>query len=88
VTSDRRFEDTVSVDDLMKKPEKELLTMIYIQAVQTNGTVAQSCKDIAELQTDMKDKIGWKLFRNFGIILTTLIAIITILSLIIDKVIK
>jgi hypothetical protein len=84
----RRLEDNISVDDLMKKPQKELLTMIYIQAVKMNGTIKQNCNDISELQTEMKDKIGWKLFKNFGIVLTVIFTVISIVAVIIDKVIK
>lgn len=79
----KRFEDNVSVEDLMKKPQKELLVEIYIQTVKTNGTVAQNCKDINILQTDMKDKIGMKLFRNLTIVLGVIIAFATLIQLII-----
>ena len=56
----KRFEDTMSVEDLMKKPQKELLAEIYIQTLKTNGTVDRNCKDIESLQIEMKDKIGNK----------------------------
>lgn len=52
---DRRFEDKVSAEDLLKKPPKEIQIMTYIQVVKTNGQVIQNTKDI-------KEKIGWKLF--------------------------
>jgi hypothetical protein len=81
MSDEKRFEDRVSVDDLMKKPQKELLTMIYIQTVKTNGTVAENCKDIASLQLDMKDKIGMKLFRNLTIILGVIITATTLIQL-------
>ncbi len=84
----RRFEDKVEIADLMKAKSKELMARIYQQVLKTNGTVTQNCKDIEELQADMKDKIGWKLFKNFGIILTVIFTVVTILSVVIDKVIK
>ena len=56
--SDRRFEDKVSVDDLLKKPVKEILIMTYVQTVKTNGQVAENCDTIAKLQEEIKDKIG------------------------------
>ena len=84
----KRFEDKVEIADLLKQPQKEILARIYQQVLKTNGTVSQNCKDITSLQDDMKDKIGWKLFKNFGIVLTTIVTVITILSLIINMVIK
>ena len=38
---DRKFEDKVSVEDLLKKPAKEIQIMTYLQAVKTNGTVSR-----------------------------------------------
>jgi len=45
---DRRLEDKISVEDLMKKPQKELLTMIYLQACKIKGQVAENIRDIQE----------------------------------------
>jgi len=53
---DRRFEDTLSVEDLLKKPAKEIQIMTYLQAVKTNGTVTRHDKCINALEEDMKDK--------------------------------
>ena len=64
---DKRFEDKVSVEDLFKKPAKEIQIMTYLQAVKTNAQVARNIKDIEEnasrikaIKTDVKDKIGIK----------------------------
>ena len=64
---DRKFEDKVSVEDLFKKPAKEIQIMTYLQAVKTNAQVARNIKDIEEnasrikaIKTDVKDKIGIK----------------------------
>ena len=56
--ADRRFEDKVSVEDLLKKPVKEILIMTYVQTVKTNGQVAENCDTITKLQEEIKDKIG------------------------------
>jgi len=45
------FEDKMSVEDLMKKPQKELMVEIYIQTVKTNGAVTRHNKDIETLKT-------------------------------------
>ena len=78
----RRFEDNISIDDLMKKPTKELLVMNYVQAVRTNGTVQKHEKDIECLKEDMKDKIGMRLFAW----LSGAIAFVIILFNVIDRV--
>ena len=64
---DRKFEDKVSVEDLFKKPAKEIQIMTYLQAVKTNAQVARNIKDIEEntsrikaIKTSVKDKIGIK----------------------------
>ena len=79
------FEDKVEIADLMKTTSKVLIAKIYQQVLKTNGTVAQNCKDIGELQTDMKDKIGLKLFRNLTIILGVLITASTIIQILIHS---
>ena len=55
---DKRFEDKVSVNDLLKKPAKEIQIMTYLQTIKTNGTVTRHDKCIETLEKDMKDKIG------------------------------
>uniref|UniRef100_A0A6H1ZD87 Uncharacterized protein n=1 Tax=viral metagenome TaxID=1070528 RepID=A0A6H1ZD87_9ZZZZ len=78
----RRFEDKVGIEELMDTPDKELMARIYQQVLKTNGTVTQHCKDISELQTEMKEKISWKVIRNMIILLTIIISILSIPSLI------
>jgi 1,4-dihydroxy-2-naphthoate octaprenyltransferase len=96
----RRFEDTISIEDLMKKPVKELLVMSYMQGVKTNGTVIQNCNDIKELKSDiklkandtevvelkkeMKDKIGMKLFAIITGIVGLLIVIFNVIARVIQ----
>ena len=80
MTEEKRFEDKLSIADLMKKSQKELIANIYQQVVKTNGIVKQNCSDIESLQTDMKDKVGFKLIRNISIILGLLITITAILQ--------
>ena len=72
---DRKFEDKVSVEDLFKKDTKEILIMTYMQAVKTNSQVAENIKNIEEnaicvkdIKTELKDKIGIKLFKIITII--------------------
>jgi len=64
---ERKFEDKVSVKDLLKKPTKDILIMTYLQAAKTNAQVARNIKDIEEnasrikaIKTSVKDKIGIK----------------------------
>ena len=78
----RKLEDNVSMEDLLQKPEKDLLIMIYIQAVKTNGTVAENYKDIATLKVEMKDKIGMKLFAW----LTGAVAFLIVLFNVLDRI--
>jgi len=75
-----RFEDKLSIPDLMKKPQKELTAMIYQQVVRTNGTVRQNCSDIDNLQKEIKDKVSFKFIRNLSIILGLLITITALLQ--------
>jgi len=76
-----KFEDKISVQDLMKKPQKELLTMIYIQTVKTNGQVRTNTGDIETLQSDVKSKIGWKIFVVGTSILTAVILMFNLINL-------
>ena len=80
MTNENRFEDKLSIADLMKKPQKELIACIYQQVVKTNGIVRQNCNDIEDLKTEMKDKVGFKLIRNLSIILGLLITITALLQ--------
>ena len=77
---DRRFEDKLSVGDLLKKPAKEIQIMTYLQAVKTNAQVAKNIENIEKnascietIKTDVKDKIGVKLFKIITIIAMALL---------------
>ena len=61
----KRFEDYVSVEDLERLEPQVLMAKIYVQTLKTNGAVAQNCKDIADLQIEIKDKIGVKELLRF-----------------------
>ena len=90
----RRFEDNVSVHELMQLPTKELMAKIYIQALKTNGTTTANCQeitvikedlkdkadktDVESVKTEVKDKIGTKLFAILSAILGVIIAGATI----------
>ena len=80
----RRFEDTVSIHDLMNLPDKELMAKIYIQTLKTNGTVRKHEDDIEYLQKEMKDKIGWKMFTVLTGVISFLIILFNILNLIME----
>jgi len=84
MNDNKRFENKISIADLMKKPDKELLVEIYIQALITNGNVATNKGNITNLQKDIKDKIGMKLFG----LLTGIIAFLIIMFQVLDMVIK
>ena len=80
MAEESRFEDKLSIADLMKKPQKELTAMIYQQIVRTNGIVRQNCSDIESLKMEIKDKVGFKFIRNLSIILGLLITITALLQ--------
>ena len=96
MTDEKRFEENVSIADLMKKPQKELLANIYQQVLRTNGTVRQNCKDIDDvetdvegLQTEIKEKIGMKellRFEKIFAIVAGIAGFIIILFNILDRV--
>ena len=77
---ERKFEDKVSVEDLFKKPTKDILIMTYLQAAKTNAQVAKNIENIEKnascietIKTDVKDKIGVKLFKIITIIAMALL---------------
>jgi len=77
---DRRFEDKVSVEDLFKKPAKEIQIMTYLQSVKINGQVARNIESIEKnaiciegIKDELKDKIGIKLFKIITIISAALL---------------
>ena len=78
----KRFEDNISVDDLMKLDEKTLMTKIYVQVLKTNGTVRSHDKDIECLQNEIKDKIGWKMFTILISAVSFLIILFNVLDLV------
>ena len=80
----KRFEDKVIIEDILKEPSKIVIAKIYLQTLKTNGMVTQNSEDIVVLQDDMKDKIGWKLFKKIAIFLTVIISILTVPSVIIN----
>ena len=82
---ERKFEDKVSVEDLFKKDTKEILIMTYMQTVKTNAQVARNIKDIEEnasrikvIKTELKDKIGVKLFKIITIIAMALLVVFNV----------
>ena len=80
---DRRFEEKVSIEEILaNNKQKELLAKIYLQTLKTNGTVKQNCEDIEQLQIQMRDKIGWKLFASLVGILTALIVLFNVLNMV------
>lgn len=88
---DRRFEDKVSIDDVLKDNpnNKILLAKIYLQCRETNGTVGRHDKCIENLKTDIKDKIGLKELSRVQKIfawITGLIAFVLIAFNIFDRV--
>jgi len=85
MAEENKFENKLPIVDLMKKSQKELIACIYQQVVKTNGIVRQNCNDIEDLKTEMKDKIGIKLFRNLTIILGLFITIATLLGILIGR---
>lgn len=76
----KSFEDKMSVEDLMKKPQKELLTMIYIQTVKTNGTVQDHEDRIDCLEKDNKSTIKTKIFVLIASVLGIIITLFGILD--------
>ena len=76
-----RFEDTVSVKDLMNIPQKELMVKIYIQTLKTNGDVTEHREKIDKLEKEVKEKIGWKVFATLTGILVLLITTFNVLNL-------
>lgn len=76
----KRFEDTLSVEDLMKKPQKELLANLYIQTLKINGTVRRNCKEIEDLENKVDEKIGWKIFAVISGVLMVIIVLFNMLD--------
>ena len=88
---DRRFEDKLSMEEMMKKPAKVVRAMTYMQVVKTNGTVTRHENEIGDLQKDIKDKIGIAELNRMQKIfawITGSIAFILIVFNIIDRIIR
>jgi len=80
---DRRFEDIVTVKDILKENnQKELLAKIYIQTLKTNGQVRENCEEIETLKRECKEKIGWKVFATISGILAAIIVLFNVLNII------
>jgi len=84
MANENRFEDKLSVADLMKKPQKLLIANIYQQVVKTNGTVRNHEERLDKVETGLENKMDWGQFKRLGIILTLIISLLTIPSLIIN----
>lgn len=80
MSNERRFEDSVSVKDLMTMDDKELMANIYIQTLKTNGQVKANTQDIECLQKEMKDKIGWKIFATLTGVITFVFVLFQVLN--------
>lgn len=96
----KRFEDYISVEDLMKKPQKELMAQIYVQTLKTNGTISLHCQqideihadlktkassiDLEDIRRDLKDKIGQKIF----VILASILGVVMVIFNIWDRLIQ
>ena len=72
------IEDEIKLEDILKEPTEIVMAKIYIQTLKTNGIVRRHETDIGCLKTDMKNKISWDGLKKFGIIITIIIALLTI----------
>ena len=61
----RRFEDKLTLEDLLKKPAEEIRALTYMQTVKTNGTVIRHEKEIQRLEDEMDTKCDKD---HFGVI--------------------
>lgn len=78
-----RFEDKVPIADLMKKNTKELLMMIYIEQIKTNGNIKNHDTRITCLEEDNKHTIKTKIFIVGASILGFIIILFQILDMVI-----
>jgi len=97
----RKFEDNINIHELMTLPQKELMAMMYVQTLKTNGAVAANCQEIMDIKTELKDKadkteitdikdevkdkIGTKLFSILAAILGVIITGATIAQFFIGR---
>ena len=82
------IKDKIDAKDLNKKPGRELLIMIYMQTIKTNGIIADHERRIHIIEKLVNDKIGLKLFKNISIALGTIMILFTILNIIIDLLVE
>lgn len=78
----KRFEDTISIHDLMSMPQKELMAKIYIQTLKTNGTVKDHEGRIDCLEKEDKNNIKTKVFTIGSTIIGFLIILFQVLNLV------
>jgi hypothetical protein len=78
----KRFEDTISIHDLMSMPQKELMAKIYIQTLKTNGTVKDHEGRIDCLEKEDKQNIKTKVFTIGASVIGFLIILFQVLNLV------
>lgn len=78
----KKFEDTISIHDLMSMPQPELLAKIYIQTLKTNGTVKDHEGRIDCLEKEDKNNIKTKVFTIGSTIIGFLIILFQVLNLV------
>jgi hypothetical protein len=78
----KRFEDTISIHDLMSMPQKELMAKIYIQTLKTNGAVKDHEGRIDCLEKEDKHNVKTKIFTIGSTIIGFLIILFQVLNLV------
>ncbi len=78
----KRFEDTISIHDIMSMPQKELMAKIYIQTLKTNGTVKDHEGRIECLEKEDKQNIKTKVFTIGASVIGFLIILFQVLNLV------
>lgn len=78
----KRFEDTISIHDLMSMPQKELMAKIYIQTLKTNGTVKDHEVRLQCIEKEDKNNIKTKVFTIGSTIIGFLIILFQVLNLV------
>ena len=78
----KRFEDTISIHDLMSIPQKELMAKIYIQTLKTNGIVKDHEDRIDCLEKEDKQNIKTKVFTIGASVIGFLIILFQVLGLV------
>ncbi len=82
----RRFEDEISIEDIMNEKNDVLIAKIYVQVLKINGTVAKHAKDIEHIRENcilqeksIREKLSTKFSTKGVTILTAALALIIIL---------